>query len=70
MKMIWEYEGPDHYEDVWKIKRVCERKKFFEAEGYRFLIWPYYLQLTADVAKYFFEGSYSAKKYYQALLVV
>jgi hypothetical protein len=21
MKMIWEYDDPDHYEDVWKIKR-------------------------------------------------
>ena len=21
MKIIWEYEGPDHYENVWKLKR-------------------------------------------------
>ena len=21
MKVIWEYEGPPHYEDVWKLKR-------------------------------------------------
>lgn len=70
MKMIWEYDGPDHYEDVWKIKRDNERKEFFEAEGYRFLRWPYYLQLTADVARHFFGRSYSKQKYCQALRVV
>ena len=31
MKIIWEYEGPDHYQDVWKLKRDSERQSFFEA---------------------------------------
>ena len=62
MKIIWEYEGPDHYEDVWKLKRDSERQSFFEDAGYQFLRWPYYLQLTKDVAIHFFGDAYSEKK--------
>ena len=67
MKIIWEYEGPDHYEDVWKLKRDEERAKYFEDIGYKFLRWPYWLQLTKDVAKYYFEKSYNEDKYLQAI---
>ena len=28
MKIIWEYEGPDHYEDVWKLKRIVKSNLF------------------------------------------
>ena len=45
MKIIWEYEGPDHYENVWKLKRDEERAEYFTNLGYKFLRWPYWLQL-------------------------
>ena len=70
MKIIWEYEGPDHYEDVWKLKRDSERQSFFEDAGYQFLRWPYYLQLTKDVAVHFFGDAYSEKKYQEAIETV
>lgn len=70
MKIIWEYEGPDHYEDVWKLKRDSERQSFFEDAGYQFLRWPYYLQLTKDVAVHFFGDAFSEKKYQEAIETV
>lgn len=70
MKMIWEYEGPDHYENVWKLKRDAERQSYFEATGYRFLRWPYYLQLTRDVARHYFGDAYSDGKYLEAIATV
>jgi len=70
MKIIWEYEGPDHYGDVWKLKKDEERKRYFIDIGYKFLRWPYYLQLTKDVAKYFFENSYTEERYQNAITQV
>ncbi|MDC0531400.1 DUF559 domain-containing protein [Alphaproteobacteria bacterium] len=67
MKIIWEYEGPAHYENVWKLKRDDEREKYFTENGYKFIRWPYYLQLTKDVAKYFFGKAFSEDKYFKAI---
>jgi hypothetical protein len=70
MKIIWEYEGPDHYNNVWKLKRDDERKKYFETLGYEFLRWPYYLQLTEDVAKHFFKNDFSMEKFQEAFQTI
>jgi len=67
---VWEYEGPEHYCDVWKVRRDEERKVYLESNGYRFFRWPYYAQLTKDVAKYFFADAYSDKKYQQAINMI
>lgn len=67
MKIIWEYEGPDHYENVWKLKRDEERAEYFINLGYKFLRWPYWLQLTKDVAKHYFGDDFSEKKYLRAI---
>ena len=67
MKIIWEYEGPDHYENVWKLRRDEEREQYFKKLGYKFLRWPYWLQLTIDVAKHFFGNDYTTKKYLSAI---
>ena len=67
---VWEYEGPDHYGDVWKIKRDEERKSYFEKSGFTFLRWPYYLQLTEDVAKFIFKLDFTREKYLNAIKVV
>lgn len=69
-KIVFEYEGPAHYENVWKLKRDEEREEYFLKLGYTFLRWPYYCQLTKDVAKYFFKESYSEKKYLTAINLV
>ncbi len=69
-KIIFEYEGPDHYENVWKLKRDEQRAEYFTQKGYSFLRWPYYCQLTKDVAKHFFKESYNEKKYTDAIQIV
>ncbi len=55
--IVWEYEGPNHYNDVWKLKRDIERQNYFVNKGYIFHRWPYWLQLTKDIAKHFFRKS-------------
>ena len=70
MKLVWEYEGPDHYGDVWKLKRDEERAAYFLSSGFTFLRWPYYLQLTPDVAHHFCGAAFSEEKYLRAIKVV
>ena len=62
-KIIFEYEGPLHYENVWKLKRDEERESYFKKLGFKFYRWPYYCQLTRDIAKFFFNDFYSEDKY-------
>ncbi len=69
-RIVFEYEGPQHYENVWKLKRDEERALYFNDIGYKFLRWPYYCQLTRDVAKYFFSSDYSEEKYLKAIEIV
>ena len=66
-KIVWEYEGPDHYENVWKLRRDEQRQDYFVNMGMEFLRWPYYCQLTRDVAKHFFGEDYTEKKYATAI---
>lgn len=65
-KIVIEYEGPNHYIDVWKSLRDDARKKFFISAGYTFFRWPYYLQLTRSVAEYYF-GPIDEKLYLEAI---
>ncbi len=65
--IVWEYEGPDHYENVWKLRRDEQRQDYFVNMGIKFLRWPYYCQLTKDVAQYFLGENYTEKKYATAI---
>jgi len=69
-KIVWEYEGPNHYNNVWKIKRDGERQFYFDDNDYRFLRWPYYCQLTKDMARYFFKERYTEELYSEAIQFV
>ena len=69
-RIVWEYEGPDHYNNVWKIKRDRERKLYFLDQNYIFLRWPYYCQLTKDMARYFFKDHYTEHRYSKAIELV
>lgn len=53
-KVVIEYEGPNHYCDVWKSQRDDQRQKFFVSQGFKFLRWPYFCQLTKAVVLHFF----------------
>jgi len=68
--IVWEYEGPNHYNDVWKIRRDEERKSYFVKNEFTFLRWPYYLQLTEDVAEFIFKKNFTSAKYHKAIKVV
>ena len=53
-KLIFEYDGPDHYRNPFKI--YSDKRKFneYKNKGYRVVRWPYYMQLSKDAAKYIF----------------
>lgn len=65
-KIVIEYEGPNHYIDVWKALRDDARQQFFITAGYSFFRWPYYLQLTKSVAEYYF-GPIDGQLYSEAI---
>ena len=67
-KVIIEYDGPVHYNNIWKIKRDQKRNQYFNDLGYRVIPFPYYCALTRDMAKYLFgKKYYSDEKYNQML---
>lgn len=68
-KVVIEYEGPNHYCDVWKSQRDDKRLLFFKSQGFTFLRWPYFCQLTRDVATYFF-GDYKEDAYLECIASV
>jgi hypothetical protein len=67
---VLEYEGPRHYDNVWKLQRDEERRNYFENKGMTFLRWPFYCQLTEDVARHFFKSTFSKIKYSEAIKLV
>ena len=67
-KIIIEYDGPDHYRNIWKIKKDKQRYNYFKDLGYKVIVFPYYCALTKDMAKeYLFPDDFSEKKYIQML---
>ena len=69
-KIAFEYDGPEHYNNVNKIERDQRKKKKLSELGYKVICIPYYLQLTQDIAKHlFFENFnvYSDSKYNAAV---
>jgi hypothetical protein len=66
-KIVWEYDGPNHYNDTWKFHRDLERDSYFVNLGYKMERWPYFYQLTKDVAKKIFNENFSDKKYKDAI---
>ena len=65
-KIVIEYEGPNHYCDVWKSQRDDERRAFFESQNFTFLRWPYFCQLTKTVAEHFF-GNHKEAAYFECI---
>ena len=53
-KLIFEYDGPDHYRNPFKIYSDKRKFKEYSDKGYRVVRWPYYMQLSKDAAKYIF----------------
>jgi len=65
-KIVYEYDGPVHYNKVFKMERDARKKAVFENQGIKIHNVPYYLNsFTKDIAKYYFcpYKVYSEEKY-------
>lgn len=69
-KIVWEYDGPNHYNDTWKLQRDIDRDTYFKDMGYTVKRWPYFYQLTKEVAKNIFDKEFSEEKYLTAIKLV
>ena len=68
-RVAFEYDGPEHYNNVNKIERDFRKNEKLIELGYEKVNVPYYLQLTEDLAKHLFKdqfGVYSEDKYFLA----
>ena len=69
-KIVFEYNGWHHYTDHFKMDRDERKKDAFQKQNIEIYTFPYYLQLTKDIAKYLFKknfGVFSEEKYKKAL---
>jgi len=66
-KFAFEYDGPDHYDKVANHERDLRKNTLCKKEGIRLIRWPYYFQLTKDVARHVFKDHYSDEKYESAI---
>ena len=69
-KIAFEYDGPDHYDKVANHERDLRKNELCLKEKIKLVRWPYYFQLTKDVAKYIFKKNFSENKYQKAIQTV
>jgi hypothetical protein len=70
LKRAYEYDGPEHYCEVGHIERDERKALACQKNGIMLQRWPYYFQLTRDVAQYIFREFYSANRYVEAIALV
>jgi len=58
-KIAFEYDGPDHYDKVANHERDLRKNELCLKENIKLIRWPYYFQLTKDVAKYIFKENFN-----------
>ena len=70
LRVAVEYDGPEHYSEVHHIERDARKDALCRDEQITLKRWPYYLQLTRDVAKWFWAEHYTDDKFQQAIRLV
>jgi hypothetical protein len=70
LNRAFEYDGPDHYCEVRHVERDQNKDAVCRARGILLRRWPYYFQLTKDIAKHFFDDAYHDDKYVRAISLV
>ena len=65
--MAFEFDGPDHYNKVGNHERDLRKNELCKQHNIRLIRWPYYFQLTKDVAKHLFDNFYNDNKYREAI---
>ena len=70
LKLAIEYDGPEHYSEVTHVERDGRKDELCRQRQITLKRWPYYLQLTRDVAKWFWGEYYTDDKFARALVEV
>lgn len=70
LNVAYEYDGPEHYCEVGHIERDIRKNESCAAAGIILKRWPYYFQLTRDLAKHFFGSFYTDAKYIEGIRLV
>ena len=55
ISLIVEFEGIQHFQNVKKIFEDMERQTYLECLGYKVIRIPFYIQLTKDMIKFYFD---------------
>ncbi len=58
LRIVWEYDGPDHYKKEAVVKKDKKRKEFFVAKGYTFIAIPYLFTLTKAVVRHYLKEAF------------
>ena len=69
-KVAVEYDGPEHYSEVGHVERDERKEKLCRERQITLKRWPYYLQLTRDVARWFWGAHYTDLKFEQVMRLV
>lgn len=55
LMLIVEFDGDKHYKEVAKIKSEQQKDKTYSEMGYRVVRIPYFIQISSETIKYFFD---------------
>ena len=58
MKLVFEYDGIQHYSVIQKIESDKRKNDLLESYGIKLVRWPYYFMPTKDTCKYVFQDNY------------
>lgn len=67
LRFAYEYDGPEHYCEVGHIERDVKKDEVCRARGITLRRWPYYFQLTKDVARHFWPDQYTEERFKRAI---
>ena len=68
LKIIWEYDGPGHYNKEETVERDKKRKKHFISRGYKFIAVPYFCTLTRAVVRHYLKPAFENEKDFEEAL--
>ncbi|EER56197.1 hypothetical protein NEIFL0001_0538 [Neisseria flavescens SK114] len=64
LKLIVEFDGSQHYQDVNVLFRDKEKDRIYQAMGYRIVRIPYFIQMTQELLHILFQQEFSYQQCY------
>ena len=61
LTIIWEYDGPEHYNNEEIVAKDKKRRDFFISKGYTFIAIPYFCPLTEAVTRHYLKDAFDKK---------